>query len=86
MAAATAGAARTREEAELASKLASPVSELPLSVRSRHCIDELNLANLGELVQKSEKELLACQNFGQVSLNEVKERLSELGLKLRPSS
>jgi len=86
VAAATAGAARTREEAELASKLASPLSELPLSVRSRRRIDELNLATLGELVQKSEEELLACQNFGQVSLNEVKERLSELGLKLRPSS
>ena len=85
VAAATAGAARSREEAELASKLATPMSEVVLNVRSRHCIEQLGLVTVGELVQKSEEELLACPNFGQVSLNELRERLTELGLKLRPS-
>ena len=85
VAAATAGAARSREEAELASKLDTPLSELVLSVRSRRCIEELGLVTVGELVQKSDDELLACRNFGQVSLAELKEGLAELGLKLRPS-
>ena len=61
------------------------MSEVALNVRSRRCIEQLGLVTVGELVQKSGEELLACPNFGQVSLNELKERLTELGLKLKPS-
>lgn len=85
VAAATAGAARRRELAEMASKLATPLSNLGLSVRSRRCMEELGLVTVGDLVQKTEEDLLACRNFGQVSLKEVKEKLSELGLTLKPS-
>jgi len=80
---ATASTTRSRKEAELASKLAAPLGELELSVRSRRCMEELKLKTVGELTQKTEDDLLACGNFGQVSLAEVKERLAELGLKLK---
>ena len=80
---AAASSTRSRKEAELASKLATPLGELELSVRSRRCMDELSLATVGELTQKSEEDLLACRNFGQVSLTEVKEKLAELGLRLK---
>ncbi len=73
---------RLREQAELQDKLARPLSELELSVRSRRCMEELGLTTLAELVAKSGEELLASPNFGQVSLNEVKQKLSDQGLKL----
>ncbi|MBN1341614.1 MAG: tetratricopeptide repeat protein [Phycisphaerae bacterium] len=59
------------------------VSELDLSVRSRKCLQRLNIATLGELASRTEAELLGTRNFGQTSLNEIKERLSENGLSLR---
>jgi DNA-directed RNA polymerase subunit alpha len=59
-----------------------PISELELSVRSRNCMERLNVRTIGDLMQKSEAELLAVKNFGQTSLNEIKSRLSELGLAL----
>jgi DNA-directed RNA polymerase subunit alpha len=80
---ATASTTRSRKEAELASKLASPLTELELSVRSRRCMEELKLKTVGELTQRTEEDLLACRNFGQVSLAEVKEKLTELGLRLK---
>jgi len=80
---AAASSTRSRKEAELASKLAAPLGELELSVRSRRCMDELELKTVGELTQRTEEDLLACRNFGQVSLTEVKEKLAELGLRLK---
>jgi len=62
---------------------ARPVSELELSVRSRKCLQRLGINSLGELVARTEADLLATKNFGQTSLNEIKRRLSELGLTLR---
>jgi len=62
--------------------LKKPISELELSVRSRNCMERLNIRTILELVQKSEPELLAVKNFGQTSLNEIKSRLGELGLSL----
>lgn len=62
--------------------LNKPVSELELSVRSRRCLQRLNVGTLGELVQYSEPDLLAIRNFGQTSLNEIKARLAENGLGL----
>jgi DNA-directed RNA polymerase subunit alpha len=59
------------------------LSEIELSGRSRKCLQRLNLMSLGDLVSKTEGELLAAKNFGQTSLNEIKSKLSELGLTLR---
>lgn len=63
--------------------LKKPVTELELSVRARNCMERLSIRTVGELVQKGEAELLAVKNFGQTSLNEVKQRLAEHGLTLK---
>ncbi len=63
--------------------LAKPVSELELSVRSRKCLQRLNITSIGELAMRTEAELLGTKNFGQTSLTEVKQRLTENGLALR---
>ncbi|MBN2562380.1 MAG: tetratricopeptide repeat protein [Phycisphaerae bacterium] len=63
--------------------LARPVSCLELSVRARRCLQGLNIGTLGDLVARTEAELLASRNFGQTSLNEIKGCLVELGLSLR---
>ena len=60
-----------------------PISELDLSVRSRRIVDLLKIRTIGDLSQKTEAELLACPNFGQTSLNEIKTKLDEFGLSLR---
>lgn len=63
--------------------LGKPISELNLSVRSRKCMSKLTLQTIGDLVSRTGDELLECKNFGVTSLNEVREKLSEMGLKLR---
>ncbi len=60
-----------------------PLSEIEFSGRSRKCLQRLNLVTLGDLVQKTEAELLSTKNFGQTSLNEVKQRLQDFALNLR---
>ncbi|MFO0837106.1 MAG: DNA-directed RNA polymerase subunit alpha C-terminal domain-containing protein [Phycisphaerae bacterium] len=62
--------------------LSKPVSEIELSVRARRCLQRLNVITIGDLIQRSEPELLAARNFGVTSLNEIKSRLAELGLQL----
>jgi DNA-directed RNA polymerase subunit alpha len=59
------------------------LSDLEFSGRARKCFQRLNLVSVGDLVNKTEAELLAAKNFGQTSLNEVKQKLSDLGLALR---
>ncbi len=58
------------------------VEELELSVRSANCLKNANIRLIGELVQKSEAEMLKTQNFGRKSLNEIKDILAEMGLTL----
>jgi len=58
------------------------VDELELSVRSANCLQNANIRLIGELVQKSEAEMLKTKNFGRKSLKEIKEILSEMGLSL----
>lgn len=58
------------------------VDDLELSVRSANCLKNANIRLIGELVQKSEAEMLKTQNFGRKSLNEIKDILSEMGLTL----
>ena len=65
--------------------LNKPVAELELSVRSRKCLERLNIRSLGDLAMKTEAELLGTKNFGQTSLNEIKERLAQFNLTLRAS-
>lgn len=66
--------------------LKKPVADLELSVRSRKCMERLNIETLGDLIEKTEAELLAAKNFGQTSLNEIKQRLAENGLRLKEAA
>ncbi len=59
------------------------VGDLELSVRSRKALQRLNINTLGELAARTEDELLGCKNFGQTSLNEIKQQLAQVGLGLR---
>ena len=59
------------------------VGDLELSVRSRKALQRLNINSLAELASRTEDELLGCKNFGQTSLNEIKQQLASFGLGLR---
>lgn len=61
------------------------LSDMDFSGRARKCFQRLNLVSVGDLLAKTEAELLAAKNFGQTSLNEVKLKLAELNLTLRKS-
>jgi DNA-directed RNA polymerase subunit alpha len=58
------------------------VEELELSVRSYNCLKNANIQTIGELIQKTEPEMLRTKNFGRKSLNEIKEILANMGLSL----
>lgn len=58
------------------------IEEIDLSVRSANCLENADIKYIGELVQKSEPEMLRTKNFGRKSLNEIKDMLSEMGLSL----
>jgi len=66
--------------------LATGIADLELSVRCRRALERLGVSTLGEVASRTEAELLACKNFGQTSLNEIKQRLSEYGLSIRGES
>jgi DNA-directed RNA polymerase subunit alpha len=70
------------ESAKLNENLFKGVDELELSVRSANCLKNADIRYIGDLVQKSETEMLKTKNFGRKSLNEIKEILSEMGLSL----
>jgi DNA-directed RNA polymerase subunit alpha len=71
-----------REEAKLNENLFRSVDELELSVRSANCLQQANIRSIGDLVQKTEAEMLKTKNFGRKSLKEIKEILSDMGLSL----
>ena len=54
-----------------------PVTDFELSVRSRNCLNKMNIRTLGDLIQMSEQDLLAHKNFGETSLMEVKQMLAQ---------
>jgi len=60
-----------------------PITDLELSVRSRKCMQRLNIETIGDLIERSEADLLATKNFGQTSLVEVKAKLGDIGLSLK---
>ena len=70
------------KEEKLNENLFRPVSELELSVRSANCLKNADITLIGELVQKTETEMLKTKNFGRKSLNEIKSLLEEMDLSL----
>ena len=71
------------EDRSAPSDHALTVEELNLSVRSYNCLKREGIDTVGDLVQKSEAELMDIRNFGQKSIDEVKAKLEELGLGFR---
>lgn len=71
-----------REDLPFNRNLLRKVDELELSVRSANCLKNDNIVYIGDLVQKSEQEMLRTPNFGRKSLNEIKEVLATMGLSL----
>jgi DNA-directed RNA polymerase subunit alpha len=63
--------------------LSKSVADMELSVRSRKALQRLNINTLGELASRTEDELLGCKNFGQTSLNELRQQLATFGLSFR---
>ena len=72
----------TRPELEFNAALLKKVDELELSVRSANCLKNDNIVYIGDLIQKTESEMLRTPNFGRKSLNEIKEVLAQMGLHL----
>ncbi|MBX7259010.1 MAG: DNA-directed RNA polymerase subunit alpha [Candidatus Hydrogenedentes bacterium] len=70
------------EDPEMVRKLARSVDELELSVRSANCLKAANIKTIGELVGRTEAEMLQFHNFGKKSLDEIKELLTTMGLSL----
>lgn len=70
------------EREQLKAKLQMSVNEIELSVRAANCLNNANIITVGELAQRTEADMLKYRNFGKKSLNEIKQKLAELGLGL----
>ncbi len=70
------------EKEDLRKKLNISVNEIELSVRAANCLNNANITTVGELAQKTEPEMLKYRNFGKKSLNEIKEKILDMGLSL----
>ena len=73
---------QARSEARMKQLLGRPVTDFELSVRSRNCLQAMNINSLGDLTEVSEQELLAGKNFGETSLMEIRELLAAHGLRI----
>ena len=73
---------RSHPELAFNAALLKKVDELELSVRSANCLKNDNIVYIGDLIQKTEAEMLRTPNFGRKSLNEIKEVLASMGLHL----
>ncbi len=73
---------QSEENAELRRLLNMSVNEIELSVRAANCLNNANIVTVGQLSMKTEGEMLKYRNFGKKSLNEIKDKLAELGLSL----
>lgn len=78
----SAGGGLDGENSELMTLLSKPISEIELSVRSANCLKSAGIGTLGQLVARTENELLSFHNFGKQSLKEIQGKLEELGLSL----
>ena len=72
----------SEEHNRLRKLLNMSVNEIELSVRAANCLNNANITSVGELALKSEQEMLKYRNFGKKSLNEIKDKLEQLGLSL----
>ncbi len=72
----------SQENAKLRKLLNMSVNEIELSVRAANCLNNANITTVGQLAQKSEAEMLKYRNFGKKSLNEIKDKLTQLQLSL----
>jgi len=72
----------SEEQNKLRKLLNMSVNEIELSVRAANCLNNANITTVGELAMKSEQEMLKYRNFGKKSLNEIKQKLENLGLSL----
>ena len=72
----------SEENMKLKKLLNMSVNEIELSVRAANCLNNANITTVGQLAQKSEGEMLKYRNFGKKSLNEIKDKLQQLGLGL----
>jgi len=72
----------TAEQKEMLDKVSMPITELELSVRSSNCLREAKIKTIGDLVNKSEMEMLKYRNFGKKSLTEINKILGEMGMHL----
>ena len=72
----------SEEQNRLRKLLNMSVNEIELSVRAANCLNNANITTVGELAMKSEQEMLKYRNFGKKSLNEIKDKLEQLGLSL----
>lgn len=72
----------SEEQNRLRKLLNMSVNEIELSVRAANCLNNANITTVGELCMKSEQEMLKYRNFGKKSLNEIKDKLHQLGLSL----
>src|SRR5271154_3110744 len=72
----------SQENSKLKKLLNMSVNEIELSVRAANCLNNANITTVGQLAQKTETEMLKYRNFGKKSLNEIKEKLQQLGLGL----
>ena len=72
----------SEQDNRLRSLLSMSVNEIELSVRAANCLNNANITTVGELAQKTEQEMLKYRNFGKKSLNEIKDKLEQLGLSL----
>jgi len=70
------------DKAKMRKLLNMSVNEIELSVRAANCLNNANITTVGQLAMKTEQEMLKYRNFGKKSLNEIKEKLSALGLAL----
>src|SRR5882757_8773041 len=74
--------AQSQENQKMKKLLNMSVNEIELSVRAANCLNNANITTVGQLAQKTEAEMLKYRNFGKKSLNEIKEKLTQLGLSL----
>src|SRR3954454_7791342 len=76
----------SRVDEQMAADLALPVEDLQLTVRSYNCLKREGIHTVGELISRSEQDLLDIRNFGAKSIDEVKAKLQEMGLSLKDSA
>jgi len=70
-------------DAQMAKLYAMPIEELDLSVRPYNCLKRAGINTVGDLMQRTEEEIVSVKNFGRKSLDEVREKLTALGLSLK---